>query len=79
VLKEKRGITAGGDDYVTWSCIICDQIKEGEMGGHVAQVGDIRNLYKFLVRKVDGRSLEKCALKRVEDVGWNNLYQDGVQ
>jgi hypothetical protein len=44
------------------------------MGRHVRQMGMIRNLYNFIVRKVDGRILAKC-----EDVGWNNLTQDGVQ
>jgi hypothetical protein len=35
------------------------------MDGHVAHMWDIRNVYKFIVRKVDGRILEKYTLNRV--------------
>jgi hypothetical protein len=35
--------------------INADKIKENEIGGHVARIGEIRNAYKLLVGKMKGR------------------------
>jgi hypothetical protein len=37
--------------YASAYIISLDEVKEDEMGGHVAHMGEMRNAYKILVRK----------------------------
>jgi len=41
-----------------------DQIKEDEIGGHAARIEEIRNVYKILVGKPEGKD-------HAEDIGIN--------
>jgi hypothetical protein len=53
-----------GENCIMRSSIICtlskywdDQIKEDELGRHVAHMGEVRNVYKVLVAKPEGKRL----------------------
>jgi hypothetical protein len=60
------------------------------MGGHVACIGEIRNAYKILVRKYEGRPLLRHGFKCednikmyfieiwYEDTNWIHLSQVGI-
>jgi hypothetical protein len=46
----------GGGDCIMKRFITCNQIKEDEMSGNVVRMGKMRNAYKILVRKPEGKT-----------------------
>jgi hypothetical protein len=57
------------------------QIKEGEMGGHVARMGEMRNVYKILIGNPGGKILLRRYRRIWEDniklvlgkIGWEGV------
>jgi uncharacterized membrane protein YjdF len=58
------------------SFFVCDQVKEDEMGGHVARMGVSRNVYRSLAGEsegVDGRIILEWILRKYDGKVWTGF------
>jgi hypothetical protein len=62
--------------------LLGDKISDDEMGGHVERVGEIRNSYKILVGKPEGKRPLRRRMRTWEDITkmdltgrqWESVY-----
>jgi hypothetical protein len=67
--------------YAALNIVRGDQVKEDEMGGHVARVGEMRNSYNILIEKLLGNRTLERSRRRWEDnieMGLLQRYVGGV-